>query len=327
MKIVVDAAGGDHYPKNPIAGSLQAIEAIDDIEILLVGPEKLIRNELEDQTAENHPLEVVDAPQVIAMDESPTHAVKTKQQSSINVGLQLLANQQADAFISAGNTGALMAASVLILGRLKGIHRPTIASYFPTIKGNRLLIDAGASLDVKPDTMVQFAKMGTIYLQEIMGVKNVKVGLLNVGEEPEKGRDIHKQYHQKLTEMDHFIGNIEGKDILEGKTDLFLCDGFVGNILLKFGESFPPALQFLLRNSMKQLQLSDQEKQLIGKVFKHALREFDHEAVGGLPFLGVKGISMVGHGSSSPRAIKNMISNAVDCVRTDINSKIVSSLN
>ena len=328
MKIVVDATGGDHYPTVPVSGSLLAVDENPDLQIILAGPKELIQNELANQSTvdENDCISILDAPEIIGMNESPAHAVKAKRRSSINMGINLIANGKADAFVSAGNTGALLASSTFFLGKLEGITRPTIAAYFPTLKGRRLVIDAGATLDVKPETYLQFAHMGSVYLEEIMHVSNPKIGLLNVGEEPEKGTSVQKEAHKKLSELNTFVGNIEGKDIMTGKADLYLCDGFVGNVLLKFGESFPPVLSELLKRTMHSMKLDNEQQMLVKNVITQTLVDFDPEAVGGVPFLGVKGISMVGHGSSSAEAIKNMVNKAAECITNDINGKIVASL-
>ena len=327
MKIIVDAVGGDYYPENPIKGSMLALEELDNLDIILTGPEDIINSELTRQSYKGDRIHAHHSPEIIGMDESPSYAVKRKQNSSINHGLSLLAEKEGDAFLSAGNTGALLAASTLILGRLDGINRPTIASLFPTVKGRRLMIDAGATLEVKPDTFLQFAKMGKVYLEQIMNINNPQVGLLNVGEETEKGTDTYKEANKVLSKLDYFVGNVEGKDILSGKVDLYLCDGVVGNILLKFGESFPPALISLIRNTMNEMNIAEKQQEQIYGILKSALSDFDHEAVGGLPFLGVDGISMVGHGGSSAIAFKNMILNAAECVKNRINEKILTTLN
>jgi glycerol-3-phosphate acyltransferase PlsX len=327
MIVAVDAAGGDFHPKNPVEGALQAIEENSELTVLLVGPEDIIKKELTDHSYDEKRVLVHDAPQVIGMEESPAQAVKTKQQSSIVVGIGLHKAGKCDAFVSAGNTGALLAASMFILGKLKGVLRPTIASYYPTIKGFRLLVDAGANLEIKPETAIQFAKMAEIYCEQILKITAPKVALLNVGEEEGKGTDVLKEIFLTLKEEDNFIGNVEGKDILSGKADVYVCDGLVGNIVLKFGESIPEILQKMIGVAVKDMNLSQNEIQNIQKVLHTALSPFNYENVGGIPFLGVNGVSIVGHGGSSPLAIKNMIKSAVQTVEQDVNGKIVASLN
>ena len=326
MIIAVDAAGGDHYPKSPVEGSVQAIEENSDLTVILLGPEDMVNEELSNYEYDRKRLLVQNAPEVIGMDESPAQAVKTKQNSSIVKGLGMHKAGKCDAFVSAGNTGALLAASTFLLGKLEGVSRPTIAAVYPTVQGVRLVMDVGANLEVRPEMYLQFAKMGRIYSEEIMGIEDPSVGLLNVGEEEEKGTDDLKEAFKELQALPNFVGNVEGRDIFPAKADVFLCDGLVGNIVLKFGESIPDALKVFVKKGVKKLQLGSEEAKLVGKVLKASLAEFDPERVGGVPFLGVNGVSMVGHGSSSPLAVKNMILNAAKCVDHNINDKIVASL-
>ena len=225
MIVAVDAAGGDYFPKNPVEGALQSIQENSDLTVLLVGPEDRIKEELENHDYDEKRVLIHHAPQIIGMEESPAHAVKTKQQSSIVVGLGLQKAGKCDAFVSAGNTGALLAASMFILGKLEGVLRPTIASYYPTLKGFRLLVDAGANLEIKPESAIQFAKMAQIYCEQILKIDAPKVGLLNVGEEEGKGTDVLKEIHTALKDHKNFIGNLEGKDILPGKGLVILHRG------------------------------------------------------------------------------------------------------
>lgn len=327
MIVAVDAAGGDFYPKNPVEGALMALEEEAALNILLLGDEEGIAAELQGKDYDHNRITIVHTPQIIGMDESPASAVKNKQQSSIVMGMGLHKAGKCDAFISAGNTGALLAASTFILGKLEGVHRPTIAAFFPTIKGFRLLVDAGANLEVKPEAAFQFAKMAKIYCREIMGIENPQVGLLNVGEEDEKGTDALKEIHQRLRSLEGFIGNIEGGDILPGKADVFLTNGLIGNMILKFGESIPDSLARMLGAAAAELKLGEQEVLLVKKVLAEAFAPFNYELVGGIPFLGVNGVSVVGHGGSSPLAIKNMIKSAAKYLQNDINGKIVAALN
>lgn len=326
MIIAVDAAGGDHYPESPVEGSIQAIEENEDLTVILVGPEDIIEDELSNHEYDQQRLLVQHAPEIIGMDEAPAQAVKTKQKSSIVSGIGMQKAGKCDAFVSAGNTGALLAASTFLLGKLEGVSRPTIAAVYPTVKGPRLVLDVGANLEVRPSMFVEFAEMARIYAREIMGIEDPKVGLLNVGEEEEKGTDDLKEAYKELKALPNFVGNVEGRDIFPAKADIFLCNALVGNIVLKFGESIPDALEVFIKKGIKKLQLGTDEAKLVGKVLKASLAEFDPERVGGVPFLGVDGVSMVGHGSSSPLAVKNMILSAAKCVEHGINKKIVASL-
>lgn len=327
MVIAVDAVGGDHFPKVPVQGAVQATQEYPDLEILLVGPEEMIQAELNSLDYASKRIHILHAPQIIGMNESPASAVKSKQSSSIAVGISAHKKGECAAFVSAGNTGALLAASTFLLGKLEGVIRPTISATYPTLKGISLLTDAGANLELKPEMYLQFAKMSRILAREILGIEKPTVGLLNVGEEPEKGLEIQKEVYSLLSSMKSFVGNLEGKDILYGKADVYLTDGFCGNVLLKFGESIPEILQHLLKKTMAEEKIDGQiQKQMFG-ILSRALDLFNYEHVGGIPFLGVNGMSLVGHGGSSATAIKNMILNAVRCVEHDINKKIIASLN
>lgn len=327
MIIAVDAAGGDYFPKNPVEGAVIALQEDASLQIILVGPEDLLEKELANYTYDTTRMEVVHAPEIIGMHDSPSAAVKSKRNSSISVGINLHKEGKCDAFVSAGNTGALLAASTFILGKLQGVLRPTIASYYPTLKGFRLLVDAGANLELKPEHAIQFAKMGQIFCRQVMGIDNPKVGLLNVGEEEEKGTDEMKEIHEHLKQLDGFVGNVEGRDIFPAKADVFVTNGVVGNILLKFGESIPSALKEMVKGTAKKGILSKLYLLAAQKVLRESLSPFNYENVGGIPFLGVNGVSIVGHGGSSPLAIKNMIKSAINCVQNDVNGKIVASLN
>lgn len=326
MIIAVDAAGGDHYPQSPVAGAVEAVEAKEDLKVILVGPQAMIEDELSNHQYDSERVLIHDVPEIIAMDEAPAQAVKTKRNSSIAAGNGLLKAGKCNGFVSAGNTGALLAASTFILGKLEGVSRPTIAAIYPTVKGPRLLVDAGANLEMREEMYMQFAQMGSIYVENIMGVQDPKVGLLNVGEEDEKGTDELKVAFKSLQQLPNFLGNVEGKDILTGKADIFVCDGLVGNLLLKLGESIPPVLEQFIGRAAQKMDLSQEQLHLVSKVLKTSLSEFNPDTVGGVPFLGVNGVSMVGHGGSSPEAIKNMILNAVKCVENNINDEIVASL-
>jgi len=327
MLIAVDTVGGDYFPETPVQGAIEATKEFEDIEVLLVGPKELIQKELSSLDFDSAKVHILHAPEIIGMDEAPASAVKTKRQSSITMGISAHKEGDCAAFVSAGNTGALLAASMFLLGKLEGVIRPTIATAYPTISGTSLLVDAGANLELKPEMYYQFAKMSEIFARHIMQIKNPTIGLLNIGEEPEKGTDLHKEVYNELSRLKNFAGNIEGKDILYGKADIYLTDGFTGNIILKYGESIPGVLVQLLKSTMKESQIDEDSQKLIFKIVAQALNAFNYEHVGGVPFLGVNGTSLVGHGGSSVTAIKNMIFNASKCVKNEVNHKIVSSLN
>jgi glycerol-3-phosphate acyltransferase PlsX len=258
------------------------------------------------------------------MEESATSALKSKPNSSIVVGTTLHKKGVANAFVSAGNTGALLAASMFILGKLDGVIRPTIAAPFPTVKGFRLLVDAGANLSIKrAEIYRQFGLMAAIYCQYVLDIADPKIGLLNVGEEKEKGTDELKEAFQLLSQLPNFVGNIEGRDILPCKADVFLTDGLVGNILLKFGESLPDALKILIQKELQEKGFSKEQCMLVLGTLKNALNLFIPDDVGGVPFLGVNGTILVGHGDTSETAIKNLVLGAEKCVNKAINEKIL----
>ena len=329
MVIAVDAVGGDHFPENPVRGGLEAIRQKSDLDILFVGPEALIRKELDKIDFDYDPgrIDILHADQIITMDDSASSALKEKRESSISVGIRAHKSGDCSGFVSAGHTGALLAASTVYLGKLEGVLRPTIGAIYPTVVGVRLLIDAGANLELKPEMYYQFGMMGSIFVEEILNVSNPRIGLLNVGHEEEKGTDILKAAYKELSSLDNFIGNIEGKDILTGKADVFLTDGFTGNIILKFGESIPSILRTLFDKYMDDMSVEEETRNQIYKILSKSMHTFDYEHVGGIPFLGVDGVSFVGHGGSSVNAIKNMILNASHCVENGVNEKIKASLN
>jgi glycerol-3-phosphate acyltransferase PlsX len=326
MIIAVDAVGGDHYPSSTVGGAVMAVHQQPELRVILTGPRESILPELKKHDFDEEQISVYHAPEIISMSEEPARAVKVKRNSSVVAALNLQKEGECDAFISAGNTGALMAASTLILGKLDGVSRPTIAAIYPTIKGPRLLLDAGANLIMREEMYLQFAVMGCIYAEKVMGIRHPKVGLLNVGEEDEKGSRELKAAFSSLRAIPDFIGNVEGHDILTGKADVFICNGLVGNLILKLGESIPHTVQKLVDSTIGQMELSSEQKDLIFTVLNKSLHKFDPDTVGGVPFLGINGVSMVGHGRSTSTAVKNMIFNAVKCVEHNLNGEITNSL-
>lgn len=317
-RIAVDAMGGDEAPGVVVAGALQALqEADEDIELLLFGPESKVQSALDTQdgaAAVANAIHVVDAPDVIGMAEAPAAAVKRKPDSSIHYGLKAQKEGRVDAFISAGNTGAIMAASIFVLGRIPGVERPSIAGYFPTLKGSSIVLDIGTNVDCKPAHLVQFARMGTMYAQQVHGNPQPSVGLLNIGEEPGKGNEQAKAAHSLLRETEDitFQGNVEGQDLLFYAADIIICDGFVGNILLKFGETMTTVLSDMTAQEMDRQGLASDERKLVAGVLSEVQKGFDPEDRGGAPLLGVNGNVLIGHGRSSPDAISGMIRFAVD---------------
>jgi len=308
-RIAVDAMGGDFAPKHEILGAIQAVSESPNIQLILVGDKQKILQTAKEENVTLDEKIIVDTPDVIGMDETPTTAIKTKPNSSLVVGAKLVKENKADAFVSAGNTGAMMAASTLLIGRIKGVGRPTIGASFPTEKGKFCnVFDAGASVDSKPQHLFEYAILGSIFSKEIYGIENPSVGLLNVGEEESKGNELTFATYKMLQSTNlNFHGNVEGRDILKGTVDVVLCDGFVGNIVLKFGESVLTFLKSRIKGYAQKGLINKIKALVVKSVLKATLSDMDYQTHGGVPLLGVNGISIIGHGSSSPLAIKNMI--------------------
>ena len=327
-RIAVDAMGGDFAPQNTVIGAIQALNEIKNFELYLVGREKEILDVISGNNLSFEKKNIINADEVIEMGESPTSALKKKTNSSIVVGAKLVKDKKAEAFVSAGNTGAMMAASTLIMGRIPGVGRPTIGTIFPNEAGVSTLFDVGASVDSKPIHLLEYAIMGTIYTREIYGIENPKVGILSVGEEESKGNDITIAAASliKKTHL-NFVGNVEGRDILKGTVHVVVCDGFVGNILLKFGEGVLNYLKFKLKDYAESNFFNKLKVGLVKSTLKDVLKQFDYQEYGGVPLLGVNGISIIGHGSSTPKAIKNMVLRANEMHQKKLIEKISKSIN
>lgn len=330
IRIAVDAMGGDDAPAVVIDGAIRAIEnTADDLTILLFGRTDAVENALANAGAAGmDAIQPVEAPEVIEMGEAPAAAVKTKQRSSIHLGLGAHKRGQADAFVSAGNTGAVMAASLFILGRLEGVARPSVIGYYPTTKSACILLDVGTNVDCKPEHLVQFAKMGSVYAESVMGRERPVVALMNIGEEPGKGNELVKAAFE-LLEKDpdvNFRGNIEGRDVLHHAADVIVCDGFVGNVMLKLGESVASAFPQMVAEEMQRQKLSREEQGLVLKVLSGVRRRFDYEEYGGAPLLGVNGNVMIGHGGSSERAVERMILTAAEEAKQGVPAAIAAAL-
>jgi glycerol-3-phosphate acyltransferase PlsX len=326
-RIALDAMGGDFAPKATVAGALLALGELDPAHtIQLVGRTAAITEQLDallgdPEYAALAPhrgrITIVEAPDVIEMTDKPGTAVRSKQKSSMIVGLKLQAAGESDAFVSAGNTGAQMAASMVVLKLHDGIKRPAIVTVFPTASKPIVVLDSGANVDCGADELVQFAKLGAVYAEDILGRENPAIGLLSIGEEPEKGNAVVKEAHQLLqTAGLNFLGNVEGRDLPTGKSehgdiDVVVCDGFVGNVVLKFYEAVAPLIISLLA------QAGIDQKTMMA-----ALKQLDYSEHGGAPLLGVNGVSIISHGKSSPRAIKNAIRAAVRAVDSKMDEHI-----
>jgi glycerol-3-phosphate acyltransferase PlsX len=313
MRIALDAMGTDLAPAPEVAGALQALEQLEaDIEIVLVGDEPIVRAELAKHGAMPTRLSVHHAPDRVTASDPPASVIRRKPDSSIVVGLKLHQEGKVDAFVSAGSTGAMMASSLFILRPLPGIDRPAVGTTLPTVAGPCLLIDSGANVDCKPQHLVQFAHLGNVYARDTLGVERPRVALLSIGEEPEKGNEVVVETHQLLARQEglHFVGNVEGRDIILGACDVAVCDGFVGNVLLKFYESVAGFLVGLLKQEMADRTPSLQ--------LENAFRVLDYAEYGGAPLLGVGGVSIICHGESPPKAIRNALAVAARAVRSDM---------
>ncbi len=308
MRIALDAMGTDQAPASEVAGAKAAVDADPDLEVVLVGDEAVVGPEME-RLGVSDRVRLVHAPDRITSNDAPASALRRKPGSSIAVGLTLHKEGGADAFVSAGSTGAVMAGSLFILRPLAGVDRPTVGTLLPTAKGPTLMLDAGANIECKAQHLVQFAQLGGIYMQDLQDLENPRIGLLNVGSEPTKGpEEIQEAY--RLLEASHlnFVGNVEGRDIIHHACDVLVCDGFAGNILLKFYESVAGFLIDHLRSRLNQGGLGSVD-------LEEAVRVLDYQEYGGAPLLGVNGVSIICHGQSPPRAIQNALGVAAQAVR------------
>jgi glycerol-3-phosphate acyltransferase PlsX len=314
--------GTDSAPLSEIEGAVEALKEPDSsLEVILVGDQDPIRAELTKYSGyAQERLSVVHAPERIVPGEPPAQAVRKKPNSSIVVGVKLQKEGKADAFVSGGSTGAVMAASLLFLRPLPGVDRPAIGTILPTSGEPTLLLDAGANVDCKPQHLLQFAELGRIYAQDLMGVPDPRVGLLNIGEEPEKGNELSVEAHRMLAGADvNFVGTIEGHEIIRGHCDVLVCDGFDGNLILKFYESVAEFIAGLLKREMEAQEVQNLD---LGKVFK----DLDYAEYGGAPLMGVNGLTIITHGSAPPKAITNSIGAAAQAVRSSMVAHMAAAL-
>jgi len=324
-RVALDAMGGDNAPSAPIAGALEAVRELQ-VDITLVGPRDIVERELA-LHRESDRVRIADAPEVIGMSEAPLRAVRSKPESSIVIGLALVARGEADAFVTAGSTGAAMAAAVLSLKRIQGIDRPALAVPFPTETGACLLLDVGANADARPHNLVQFAVMGSVYAERVMGIPRPRVALLSVGEEESKGSVAVQEAHRQLRAAAlNFVGNVEGKDIPTGLADVIVMDGFVGNVLIKVAEGVTSAMVRIIREELRANPLGILLGVGLIPVFRRVRRRIDYAEWGGAPLLGVSGVCIIGHGRSTPRAIKNAVRVAADTVRGSVVATIEEGL-
>ena len=320
MRVALDAMGGDHAPREIVGGAAEAVRDLD-VEVILVGPAERLKEELRHVPAPQrgaNALRIVDAPEVIGMAEAPAMALRRKRRSSIAVALDLVRRGEADAMVSAGNTGAVMAAALLTLRPIEGIDRPAIAAVLPTRRdrGRVIMLDAGANVDCRPKHLLQFGVMGSVYAARVLGVESPRVGLLSNGEEDTKGNELVIRAAELLRRSGlRFIGNVEGRGVFAGDADVVVCDGFVGNVVLKFGEGLALGIFSLLREELSRGLLVRLGVALARPRLRALALRLDHTEYGGAPLLGVDGICIVSHGSSKARAIRNAIGLAAESVR------------
>ncbi len=327
--IAVDAMGSDRAPKPEVEGAILAARH-HDVHVLLVGPEEQIRAELRHHPAA-FPLpnvQIVHASEVIGMHEKAAQAVRSKRDSTLRVGLRLVREGRAAGFISAGNTGAAMASAKMVLGTLPGVDRPALAAVFPTAAGTAsILLDVGANVDSKPHNLEQWAVMGEIYSRAIFGTESPRVGLLSVGEEENKGNELTRSAYALMKELPlNFVGNVEGRDLYNGNLDVIVCDGFVGNVALKISEGMVETVRYILKESLRATITRQVGFLLSRKAFDDFKKRLDYSEYGGAPLLGVKGVCIIGHGSSNATAIMNGIRVAAEFAQADINGQIERGL-
>lgn len=322
MRIALDAMGSDRAPAVEVEGAIGALRLLDpSIQLVLVGDRDCVEAELDRYSdVERDRIELIHAPDRIVMGESPAQAIRRKPNSSIVLGLTLQKRGEVDAFISAGSTGAVMAGSLVILGALPGVDRPGIGTLLPTARGPVLLLDAGANVDTRPRQLHQFAHLGTIYARDLMGRERPRVGLLNIGEEPEKGDERSIETHRLLAASPslNFIGNIEGRDVVRGEFDVLICDGFVGNVLLKFYESLASYITGLVRDEAAAANVTMD--------FDRIFQGLDYTEYGGAPLLGVAGVTIVCHGGSPPSALSSAIRVGAQAVESQMVTHIQKRL-
>ena len=328
VKIAVDAMGGDNAPGEIVAGAVMAAQSREDIQIFLIGKEEVVSEELKKHTYKKEQIEVVNATEVIETEEPPVNAIRTKKDSSIVVGMNMVRRGEADAFCSAGSSGAILVGGQVIVGRIKGVERPPLAPLIPTEKGVSLLIDCGANVDARPSHLVQFAKMGSIYMEHVVGIKNPRVAIVNIGAEDEKGNALVKETFLLLKECKdiNFIGSIEAREIPHGGADVIVSEAFVGNVILKLYEGVGATLISMVKQGMMTSLRSKIGALLVKPALKTTLKAFDASQYGGAPLLGLKGLVVKTHGNSKRIEVCNSILQCVTFKEQAINEKIKESL-
>lgn len=327
-KVALDAMGGDNAPAEIVKGAVDAVTTRDDIKVFLVGQQDSVNEELGKYTYPSDRIEVVDAPEVIEMAEPPVMAIRKKKNSSMVVGMNMVKHNEADAFVSAGSSGAVLVGGQLIVGRIKGIQRPPLAPLIPTEKGVSLLIDCGANVDARADHLVQFARMGSIYMEHVVGIKNPKVAIVNIGAEEEKGNALVKETMPLLRECSdiNFAGSIEARDIPKGDVDVIVCEAFTGNVILKLYEGLSSTLIGVIKKGLMSTLKSKVGAALALPALKKTLKAFDATQYGGAPLLGLNGLVVKTHGSAKAKEVTNSIYQCVTFNEKAINDKIKEHL-
>lgn len=328
IRIAVDAMGGDYAPAEIVRGVVEAVSERDRMEVILVGLQDKVKAELAKYTYPKGRIQVVHASEVIATEEPPVMAIRKKKDSSIVVAMNMVKNGEADAFVSAGSSGAILVGGQLIVGRMKGVERPPLAPLIPTSKGVSLLIDCGANVDARPSHLVQFAKMGSIYMENVIGKKNPTVAIVNIGAEEEKGNALVKDTFPLLKNCSdiHFIGSIEAREIPNGYADVIVCEAFVGNVILKLYEGVGSVFQTMLKQGLMSTTRSKIGALLVKPAIKKTLKSFDASEYGGAPLLGLKGLVVKTHGNSKAKEVKNSIVQCITFKEQQINEKIKKNL-
>lgn len=328
VKVAVDAMGGDNAPSSTVKGAVDALNKSQEIFVYLVGQETVLGEELKKYDYPKERLQIVPASEIIEMAEPPVMAIRKKKDSSIVVGMKMVHDGEADAFVSAGSTGAVLVGGQLIVGRVKGVERPPLAPLIPTEKGFSLLIDCGANVDARASHLVQFARMGSIYMENIMGVKNPKVGIVNIGAEEEKGNALVKETFPLLKECKdlNFVGSIEAREIPKGDVDVVVCEAFVGNVILKLYEGVGSTLIKVVKKGMLKTLRGKIGGLLVKPSLKETMKAFDTSERGGAPLLGLRGLVVKTHGSSKSKEITNSILECIAFKKQEISKKIEENL-
>lgn len=326
IKIAVDSMGSDNSPFSEVEGSVQAAKAYG-VHVILVGKESLISPLVKEAGGMGLPIEIRNATQIISMDEAPAAAIRRKKDSSVRVAAELVRDRTASGLVSAGNTGAVMAISKMVFGSVPGVDRPALAAVLPTLAGHAVLLDVGANVACKPHHLLQFAVMGHLFSRKIVGVSSPRIGLMSVGEEESKGNELTKEVHKALKKLDlNFIGNVEGRDIYNGRADVIVCDGFTGNVALKTSEGLIEAVLKLLKDELSKNLQAKLGALLSKQSFKRLKKRLDYSEYGGAPLLGLRGVSIICHGRSSSNAIKNAIRVAKEFAESQVNAKLEEEL-